>query len=90
MGGIFPVTAALSFCVRSKHVTVLSTVCPNAFFDHRKADLIEHQLSELLAQRIHALALGYEDINDHDCLRLDPVHALLAGKKDLTGSRRLQ
>jgi hypothetical protein len=34
---------------------------------------------ELLRQRIGALALGYEDLNDHDRLRLDPLHALLAG-----------
>jgi hypothetical protein len=48
-----------------------------AFYDGRFAPLVEHQLPELLRQRIGALALGHEDINDHDRLRLDPMHALL-------------
>jgi len=51
-------------------------------------DLIEHQVPELLIQRINGLALGHEDINDHDRLRLDSVHVLLAGKTDVTSSRR--
>ena len=51
---------------------------------------IEHGVNELLAQRINALALGYEDVNDHDRLRLDPVHALLAGKEDIIGENRAQ
>ena len=46
-------------------------------------------MSELLRQRIGALALGYEDLNDHDRLRLDPLHALMAGKADVLGEDRL-
>ena len=46
------------------------------FCDYRLPCLVEHQVSELLRQRIGALALGYEDLNDHDRLRLDPLHAL--------------
>jgi hypothetical protein len=46
-------------------------------------------VAELLRQRIGALALGYEDLNDHDRLRLDPLHALLAGKADVLGEERL-
>jgi hypothetical protein len=42
-----------------------------------------------LRQRVGALALGYEDLNDHDRLRLDPLHALLAGKADVIGEDRL-
>ena len=42
-----------------------------------------------MRQRIGALALGYEDLNDHDRLRLDPLHALLAGKADVLGEDRL-
>ena len=41
------------------------------FCDYRLPCLVEHQVSELLRQRIGALALGYEDLNDHDRLRLD-------------------
>ena len=44
---------------------------------------IEHQVGELVSQRVYALALGYEDLNDHDELRRDPLLALLAGKSTL-------
>jgi hypothetical protein len=60
------------------------------FADHRDPDLVEHRLPELLRQRIGALAMGYEDLNDHDRLRLDPMHALLAGKKDIEGLDRVR
>jgi len=45
-------------------------------------------VAELLAQRIYAIALGYEDVNDHDDLRRDALLAILVGKADLTGSER--
>ena len=48
--------------------------------DLTTAELIEHSVSTLLRQRIHGIALGYEDLNDHDQLRHDPVFAVLAGK----------
>jgi Transposase DDE domain group 1 len=51
------------------------------FCDHRHPLWIVHELSELLAQRIYGLALGYEDLNDHEELRRDPLLALLAGKR---------
>ncbi len=41
-----------------------------------------------LAQRVYGLALGYEDLNDHDQLRCDPLLALLSGKEDLAGAQR--
>lgn len=50
------------------------------FQDKRDPDLIEHSVETLLRQRVMALAMGYEDLNDHDGLRRDPVLALLAGK----------
>jgi len=50
------------------------------FRDARRPDLIEHAVSTLVGQRIVGLALGYEDLNDHDALRHDPVMAILAGK----------
>lgn len=58
------------------------------FTDHRDADLIEHSVEELLRQRIFGLALGYEDLNDHDQLRYDPLLATLVGKQDPTGEDR--
>jgi len=47
------------------------------FTDHRDPDRTEHTVEELLAQRLYALALGYEDLNDHDDLRNDPLLAAL-------------
>jgi hypothetical protein len=58
------------------------------FADHRDPARTEHSVSELLAQRLYAIALGYEDLNDHDELRRDPLLALLAGKQDLHGQDR--
>jgi hypothetical protein len=58
------------------------------FDDHRDPDLIEHTAEELLKQRIFALALGYEDLNDHDELRTDPLLAALVGKRDVLGESR--
>lgn len=50
------------------------------FADGRCPELIEHEVRTLVGQRVFALALGYEDLIDHDVLRHDPVMALLAGK----------
>ncbi len=60
----------------------------DCFTDHRDGDLIEHTLESLIKQRVMGLALGYEDLNDHDTLRHDPLLALLSGKRDLTGESR--
>jgi len=58
------------------------------FTDHRDAERIEHTVRELVAQRVYGLALGYEDLNDHDELRRDPMLAVLAEKEDPTGESR--
>jgi len=50
------------------------------FTDYRNADLIEHTVKELVAQRVYGLALGYEDLNDHEELRNDPMLAVLVEK----------
>jgi Transposase DDE domain group 1 len=50
------------------------------FHDERRAHLIEHEVATLVGQRVFAIALGYEDLNDHDELRHDPLMAVLAGK----------
>src|SRR5882757_10743028 len=54
------------------------------FQDGRDPERIEHRLEEMLAQRIYGLALGYEDLNDHEQLRQDPLLGVLAGKRDLS------
>jgi Transposase DDE domain group 1 len=53
------------------------------FTDARDPERVEHSVPALLAQRIYGLALGYEDLNDHEQLRRDPLLALLAGKREL-------
>jgi len=53
------------------------------FLDGRNPDLVEHSILEMLSQRIYGLALGYEDLNDHEQLRKDPVFGVLAGREDL-------
>ncbi|EQD44994.1 transposase, partial [mine drainage metagenome] len=53
------------------------------FSDGRLPLRVKHQLPEMLAQRIYGLALGYEDLNDHEQLRSDPLLGLLAGKREL-------
>lgn len=60
------------------------------FTDHRHEEIIEHSTLELLRQRVYGLALGYEDLNDHDTLRADPLLAALCGKRDVTGQDRLR
>jgi hypothetical protein len=50
------------------------------FTDHRAAELVVHEVAGLVGQRILGLALGYEDLIDHDQLRHDPVMAVLGGK----------
>jgi len=53
------------------------------FLDGRNPDLVEHSVREMLSQRVYGLALGYEDLNDHEQLRKDPVFGVLAGREDL-------
>jgi len=60
------------------------------FEDLRNPDLIEHTVTELVGQRIYGLALGYEDLNDHDELRHDPLFAVLVGKEDAEGQQRVR
>src|SRR5450755_2410757 len=60
----------------------------SCFRDYRDPELVEHGVAELLAQRIYGLALGYEDLNDHEELRRDPLLAVLVEKEDLTGEQR--
>jgi hypothetical protein len=52
------------------------------FMDGRDPRLVRHSVQELIAQRVYGLALGYEDLNDHDQLRQDPLLRVLAGKPE--------
>ena len=52
------------------------------FLDGRNPALVEHRIEQMLAQRVYGLALGYEDLNDHEQLRHDPLLRVLAGKAE--------
>ena len=58
------------------------------FTDYRDPDLIEHDMAALVGQRIYGLTLGYEDLNDHDALKWDPLLAVALNKNDLEGEAR--
>jgi hypothetical protein len=53
------------------------------YLDGRSPLLVQHSIAEMVAQRVYGLALGYEDLNDHEQLRSDPVFGMLAGREDL-------
>jgi hypothetical protein len=53
------------------------------FLDGRNQAQVEHSVLEMLSQRIYGLALGYEDVNDHEQLRKDPLFGILAGRQEL-------
>ena len=56
------------------------------FLDGRNPLLVEHTVEQLVSQRVYGLALGYEDLNDHEQLRQDPLLRVLAGKSDVEDS----
>ena len=58
------------------------------FDDHRDPELVEHSVRDLVCQRVLGLALGYEDLNDHDELCRDPLLAVAVGKVDVQGQQR--
>jgi Transposase DDE domain group 1 len=67
----------------------ISRVLAKCFYDTRNQVFVDHSVQELLAQRLEGMALGYEDLNDHDRLRLDPLLAVAAGKDDPLGENRI-
>lgn len=58
------------------------------FTDHRDSGRIEHSVEDLIKQRVFGIGLGYEDLNDHDRLRIDPLWGALVGKSDPNGLDR--
>jgi len=67
----------------------LSRSLAGCFADTRDQRFVDHTLPQLLAQRLYGLALGYEDLNDHDRLRHDPLLASACDKRDPLGADRL-
>ena len=67
----------------------LTAELAQCFYDQREQVWVDHSVQELLSQRLFGTALGYEDINDHQRLRLDPLLAAACGKTDPLGQERL-
>lgn len=66
----------------------LTASLAQCFRDGRQSVYVDHTVQQLLAQRIYGLVLGYEDLNDHEWLRLDPLLATACEKRDPTGQDR--
>jgi hypothetical protein len=79
-GGQVSSDAGALLLKQTEEVLGLSQRVAGCFLDRRKPWLIEHTVKTLVAQRVFAIALGYEDLNDHDQLRKDPLFGVLAGK----------
>src|SRR5437764_9441235 len=79
-GGHVTADGGALLLAEAERVTGILHQLAACFTDHRDPDLIEHTAYQLLAQRVYGLCLGYEDLLDHDSLRLDPLLATLVGK----------
>jgi hypothetical protein len=62
----------------------------DCFFDGRNPERVEHSILEMLSQRIYGLALGYEDLNDREQLRHDPVFGILRARRNWTSRWRVR
>jgi hypothetical protein len=69
---------------------ILKRLARDCFRDYRDEDRIEHTVGSLIRQRVYGIALGYEDLNDHDSLRHDVVMGLLSEKRDPSGRDRVR
>jgi hypothetical protein len=71
-----------------EQITGIGRQLAGCFVDHRDPDRIEHTVEQLTLQRLLAMVLGYEDLNDHDRLRFDPLLAAAVGCEDVLGQSR--
>ena len=79
-GGVLTSDAGALLLGATDRTVALIDRFAGCFVDHRKPELVEHEVSTLVGQRVVGIALGYEDLSDHDTLRHDPVMAVVAGK----------
>ena len=87
-GGRLTSDAGATLLREANRVLGVTERIAQCFVDHRDQARTEHSVQDLVAQRVMALALGYEDLTDHDRLRTDSTLALAVGRKDLTGRQR--
>ena len=88
-GGTLSSDGGVLFLRQADQNLGLTLALARCFVDRRDARYVDHELEELLAQRIYAQSLGWEDVNDHQRLRLDPLLAVACGKEDPLGLDRL-
>src|SRR5262245_32182806 len=87
-GGVITSDAGALLLVATDHAIKLTERLAACFHDERRHHLIEHEVVTLVGQRVFGIALGYEDLNDHDELRHDPMMAVLAGKLEARRAAR--
>ncbi len=87
-GGTITTEAGALLLHQAEQKTGILRQFAGCFRDYRDPTRVEHSVAALVRQRVYGLALGYEDLNDHDQLRADPLLAMLSGKADVEGQQR--
>jgi hypothetical protein len=87
-GGTLSSDGGVLLLRQADHQLGLSRTLAECFTDQRDGRFVDHSLRQLLAQRLYGLALGYEDLNDHNQLRRDPLLAAACDKLDPLGQDR--
>ena len=80
-GGTVTSDAGLSLITEIDRKLEITLKFAQCFKDYRKQNRVDHSIKDLITQRIYGLIMGYEDLNDHEELRYDPMFALALGKK---------
>jgi hypothetical protein len=88
-GGTLSSDGGVLFLRQIDRALGVSRSLAGCFDDQRDARFVDHELAQLIAQRLYGLALGYEDLNDHQSLRLDPLLAVACEKRDPLGQDRV-
>jgi len=89
-GGFLSTDAGALLLRETDRALGLTRTLAGCFLDARNPTWVEHSVEQMLRQRIYGLALGYEDLNDHERLRLDPLLAAACNKTDPLGEDRLR
>lgn len=80
-GGLVTSDAGLNLIAEIDRKLQITSQLAQCFQDYRKPYRIDHSIENLIRQRIYGLVMGYEDLNDHEELRYDPMFALALGKR---------
>lgn len=78
-GGLISSDGGLLLLRKADEKLELLELASHCLTDWRRIDLVQHPLLQLLRQRVYAIAAGFEDCNDAQALRFDPMHKLALG-----------